>query len=167
MKTQFDKKNKSLKKPLAVEQKITRRNFISFGTFFVAAGAAYGGWKWLYNSPEETAGVTAGARVPLRRALYKTELAFRRVFSNNNLVKTYPKEMAAKNVRHNEDIGSEGKIDVAAWRLQVKKQSGEVLSISIDDIKALPKTDIVYDFKCVEGWDQISHWGGVKFSDFI
>ena len=32
---------------------------------------------------------------------------------------------------------------------------------------ALPKTEIVYDFKCVEGWDQISHWGGVKFSDFI
>ena len=32
---------------------------------------------------------------------------------------------------------------------------------------ALPKTDIVYDFKCVEGWDQIQHWGGVKFSDLI
>jgi len=31
----------------------------------------------------------------------------------------------------------------------------------------LPKTEIVFDFKCVEGWDQISHWEGVKFSDFI
>lgn len=103
----------------------------------------------------------------MRRALNKTELAFRRVFSNNNLVKTYPKELAAKNVRHNEDIGNEGTIEAATWRLQVKKHSGELLSISIDDIKALPKTDIVYDFKCVEGWDQISHWGGVKFSDFI
>ncbi len=167
MKNPFSKKKKGPKKPLTIEQKITRRNFLSFGTFIVAGSVAYGGWKWLYNAPEETRSVTAGARAPLRRALNKTELAFRRVFSNNNLVKTYPKEMAAKAVRHNSDIGSEGKIDVDAWKLQVKKHTGEVLQISLDDIKALPKTDIVYDFKCVEGWDQISHWGGVKFSDFI
>ena len=167
MKKPFGKKDKAPKKPLTVDQQITRRNFISFGSFIVLSGAAYGGWKWLYNSPEETASVTAGARKPLRRALNKTELAFRKFFSNNNLVKTYPKEMAAKNVRHNSDIGSEGKIDVVAWSLQVKKQSGEVLKITLDEIKALPKTDIIYDFKCVEGWDQISHWGGVKFSDFI
>ncbi|HMG09586.1 MAG TPA: molybdopterin-dependent oxidoreductase [Mucilaginibacter sp.] len=163
----FSKKNKGPKKPLTVDQKITRRNFISFGSFIVLSGAAYGGWRWLYNSPEETATITAGARKPLRRALNTTELAVRKLFSNNNLVKTYPKEMAARNVRHNSDIGSEGKIDVAAWKLQVKKQSGEVLQITLDDIKALPKTDIIYDFKCVEGWDQISHWGGVRFSDFI
>jgi DMSO/TMAO reductase YedYZ molybdopterin-dependent catalytic subunit len=31
----------------------------------------------------------------------------------------------------------------------------------------MPKTDIVFDFKCVEGWDQIQHWGGVKFTDFV
>ncbi|MDN5288661.1 MAG: molybdopterin-binding oxidoreductase [Mucilaginibacter sp.] len=167
MKNPFSKKPKKPKKPLTVDQKISRRNFISFSSFIVLSGAAYGGWKWLYNSPEEVAGITAGARKPLRRALNKTELAVRQLFSNNNLVKTYPKEMAAKNVRHNSDIGSEGQIDVAVWSLQVKKQSGEVLKISLDEIKALPKTDIIYDFKCVEGWDQISHWGGVKFSDFI
>ena len=38
--------------------------------------------------------------------------------------------------------------------------------ISLDEIKALPKTEIIFDFKCIEGWSQISHWGGVKFSDF-
>ena len=167
MKNPFSKRNKIPQKALTVEQKITRRNFISFGSFIVLSGAAYGGWKWLYNSPNEATGITGGAHKPLRRALNKTELVFRNFFSNNHLVKTYPKEMAAKNVRHNSDIGSGGKIDIATWKLQVKKQSGEVLNISLDDIKALPKTDIIYDFKCVEGWDQISHWGGVKFSDFI
>ena len=167
MKNPFNKKDKAVKKPLTVEQKITRRNFISFGTFIVASGAAYEGWKWLYNSPEEATGITAGARKPLRRALNKNELAFRNFFSDNNLVKTYPKEMAAKNVRHNSDIGSDSKLDIASWRLKVKKQTGEVLNISLEEIKMLPKTEIIYDFKCVEGWDQISHWGGVKFSDFI
>jgi hypothetical protein len=72
-----------------------------------------------------------GQSAPLRRALNKTELFFRNFFSNNNLVKTYPKEMAAKVVRHNSDIGSGGKIpDLAIWKLEVKKQSGEVLNIT-------------------------------------
>ena len=159
---------KTSKKELTVDQKISRRNFISFTVFGVAAASAYGGWRWLYDSPTETLGVTGGARVPLRRALNKTELFFRRTsFSHNHLVKTYPKEMAAKNVRKNTSIGADGRFDMSAWRLQVKRITGEVLSITIDEIKALPKTDIVFDFKCVEGWDQIQHWGGTRFSDFI
>ena len=157
-----------IKKPLTIDQKINRRNFISFTTFIALGGAAYGGWRWLYTSPAETAGITAGTRAPLRRALNKTELFFRRfTFSENHLVKTYPKSMAAKVVRHNSDIGSEGKLPAENWTLQVQKKSGEVLKITLDELKALPKTEIVYDFKCVEGWDQISHWGGVKFADFI
>lgn len=157
-----------IKKPLTVDQKINRRNFISFTGFIALGGAAYGGWRWLYNSPAETAGITAGTRAPLRRALNKTELFFRRfTFSEKHLVKTYPKSMAAKVVRHNSDIGSEGKMPPENWTLQVQKKSGEVLQITLDELRALPKTEIIYDFKCVEGWDQISHWGGVKFADFI
>jgi DMSO/TMAO reductase YedYZ molybdopterin-dependent catalytic subunit len=159
---------KKAKEELTVEQKIKRRNFISFTVFGALAAGTYGGWKWLYNSADEVAGITAGTHKPLRRALNKTELFFRRlVFSENHLVKTYPKEMAAKVVRHNSDIGSEGKLPPENWKLQVRKNSGEVLQITLDELRALPKTEIIYDFKCVEGWDQISHWGGVKFIDFI
>lgn len=159
---------KEPKKELTTEQKIKRRNFISFAIFGAYAAGAYGGWKWLYNSPEETAGITQGARAPLRRALNKTELFFRRLtFNENHLVKTYPREMAAKSIRHNSDIGSEGKLPPENWKLQVKKNSGEILQITLDELKTLPKTAITYDFKCVEGWDEISHWEGVKFSDFI
>jgi len=161
--------DKKSKKELSIEQKINRRNFISFSTFAVLAAGAVGGWEWLYKSPEETAGITAGARKPLRRALNKTELFFRRTFSDNHLVKTYPKSMAAKRVRVNSDIGIEAdkKFDPATWKLQVIKKGGEMLQISLQELMTLPKTEIIYDFKCVEGWDQISHWGGVKFKDFI
>lgn len=162
-------KTKKVKKPLTIDQKISRRNFISFGVFGAATVGAYASWRWLYTSPMETKTITGGAHKPLRRALNKTELAFRRVFSNNHLVKTYPKSMAAKNVRYNSDIGIKAadKFDVAAWKLAVKKRSGEVLNVTLDELKALPKTEIIYDFKCVEGWDQIQHWGGVRFIDFI
>lgn len=156
------------KKELTVDQKINRRNFISFTTFFAAGSLAFGGWKWLYHSPEETAGITAGAHRPLRRALNKTELFFRNFFNNNHLVKTYPKNMAAKKVRVNSDIGIDDEdFNPQDWKLAVRKNDGKMLQVTIDQIKALPKTEIVYDFKCVEGWDQIQHWAGVKFSDFI
>ena len=159
---------KKTKKELTIDQKINRRNFIAYGSFTLLSAAAYGGWRYLYNSPLEKPGATAGARQPLRKALNKTELFFRRLYSNNNLVKTYPKSMAAKVVRVNSRIGMrDSNFKPEEWKLKVNKGGGDVLQITLDELKALPKTELIFDFKCVEGWDQISHWGGVKFIDMI
>lgn len=150
-----------------LEKQIKRRRFIAFGSFIVLQAAAFGGWKWLANSPEEVKTVTAGAKAPLRRALNQTELFCRRLFSGNHLVKTYPKEMVPKNLRSNSYVGMPDNFNPATWKMQVVKSPTETLTLTIDDIKALPKTELIYDFKCVEGWDQIQHWAGVKFSDFV
>jgi len=159
---------KKSRKELTVDQQIKRRTFLSFFVFGALGFSAFEGWKWLYNSPEETAGITGGVHKPLRRALNKTEIFFRRLsFNENHLVKTYPKSMAARNVRHNSDIGSDSAIDTNAWRMEVKRNVGTNLLIDMNAIKALPKTEIVYDFKCVEGWDQVQYWGGVKLADFV
>ena len=156
------------KKEPTTEQKIKRRNFISFAVFGAYVACTYTGWRWLYQSPGEAAGITAGTHKPLRKALNKTELFFRRLtFNENHLVKTYPRSMAAKKIRHNSDIGSEGSLPSEYWKLQVKKRSGETLQITLDELMKLPKTEITHDFKCVEGWDQISHWEGVSFRDFM
>lgn len=165
MKKIIDKNNAEENVP---DKKIKRRNFLSFAAFIGLYGAAYGGWRLLYNSEPETPGVTADARKPLRRALNQTELFFRRTFSNNHLVKTYPKTMAAKKVRVNSNIGiNDDDFKPEDWVMTVNKSGGQPLQLTLQDLKALPKTEIIYDFKCVEGWDQIQHWGGVKFSDFI
>lgn len=150
-----------------VEKQIKRRTFISFFSFLAINGAAYFGWNWLYKTaPEETAGITAGAKKPLRRALNQTELAFRKIFSSDHLVKTYPKSSAAKNVRANGDIGLKP-VDLSNWKLKIIKKPGEVLQVSLADLKALPKTELIFDFKCVEGWNQIQHWAGVKLMDVM
>lgn len=160
--------HKNLPEEVVSDKKIKRRNFISFAAFIGLYGAAYGGWRWLYNATPEEPGVTAGAKRPLRKALNQTELFFRKTFSNNHLVKTYPKSMAAKKVRVNSDIGIDDKdFAPADWVLTINKDGGESFEVTLKDVMALPKTEIVYDFKCVEGWDQIQHWGGVKFSDFV
>jgi DMSO/TMAO reductase YedYZ molybdopterin-dependent catalytic subunit len=53
----------------------------------------------------------------------------------------------------------------SSWKLKLVRKSGDTLLISLDEIKVLPKTEIVFNFKCIEGWSQISHWSGVKLSD--
>ena len=150
------------------QKQINRRNFIAFTSFIGLNALAFGGWRWLYKSAKEESGITAGARKPLRKALNQNELLLRKTFSNDHLVKTYPVSMAASNVRVNSLIGIEdANFDAEKWSLTINKKDGSQLQLSLQDIMAMPKTEIVYDFKCVEGWDQISHWGGVKFSDFI
>lgn len=160
--------NKDEKVKFVTEKKLSRRNFFAFGSFIGLNVLAYGGWRWLYKSPDENASVTAGAKGPLRKALNQDELIFRNTFSKDHLVKTYPKSMAAKNVRVNSEIGiDDDDFDPTKWSLTVNKRDGTTLNLSLTEIMKLPKSEIVFDFKCVEGWDQISHWGGVKFSDFI
>ena len=160
--------NKETTEKIVSQKQINRRNFIAFTSFIGLNVVAFEGWRWLYKSPEEKSGITAGARKPLRKALNQNELILRKTFSDGHLVKTYPKSMADPNVRVNSEIGiDDPDYDSKTWSLVINKKDGSQLQVSLQDIMALPKTEIVYDFKCVEGWDQISYWGGLNFKDFI
>jgi len=148
-------------------KKVNRRTFISSLTFLAGSGLAYYGWNKLYLAPKETAAdATSGARTPLRKVLDANGRVFENTVSPNHLARTYPKAMAAKQPRVNGDIGIQQKLD-DNWKLNVVKTSSEELEITLDDLRKLPKTEFAFEFKCVEGWSQISHWGGVKFSDFV
>jgi DMSO/TMAO reductase YedYZ molybdopterin-dependent catalytic subunit len=41
------------------------------------------------------------------------------------------------------------------------------LLLTMDDVLKLPKHELVTQFKCIEGWSQIVHWGGVRMADLI
>ena len=103
---------------------------------------------------------------PLRKGLNYNEGFFSKFFSNNHLAKTFPLSSAVKKVRVNGGEGMSADFDASTWKLKVAKTPGDTLFVTLDEIKALPKTEIVFDFKCIEGWSQVTHWGGVKFSDF-
>ncbi|HXD76525.1 MAG TPA: molybdopterin-dependent oxidoreductase [Puia sp.] len=147
---------------LTAQQQINRRTFVSFAAFFVLGAAAWKSWFFIKD-----AGQSDGVQGPLRKVLNVDDRIFGRTFSPNHLAPTFPKTAAARNVRYNSGIGlgSNG-FDLAKWALDVRRDNGDALSIGIDELRRLPKTEIVYEFKCIEGWSQISWWGGVKFSDF-
>ncbi|MEO6406961.1 MAG: molybdopterin-dependent oxidoreductase [Ferruginibacter sp.] len=118
-------------------------------------------WAWIHKQPNDNR-----TPKPLRAVLNTNESIFTSSFGNKSLSKTFSKEDAAKNVRVNGAIGMETNLD-SAWRLQVVRSPGDTLFISMDEIKSLPKTEVVFNFKCIEGWSQVTWWGGVKYSDFI
>ena len=146
---------------LVPEKKIRNKTIISFSVFIIMLALAVIGWKWLRNQPADNQ-----AQKPLRNVLAFNESFFGKFFSNNHLAKTYPLSQAVKNVRVNGDEGMSEGFDTSTWKLKVARAPGDTLFVSLDEIKSLPKTDIVFDFKCIEGWSQVTHWGGVKFSDF-
>ena len=41
------------------------------------------------------------------------------------------------------------------------------LLLTIADLLKLPRRELVTEFKCVEGWSQVAHWGGVRMADFL
>ena len=52
----------------------------------------------------------------------------------------------------------------AAWRLQVGGLVRQQLSLSIPDLRALPRTTYTVKHHCVEGWSAIATWHGVAVS---
>jgi hypothetical protein len=150
-----DKKN--------VDAEIRRRTILSMSVFAVLLFSGYKAWTWLLDQPDDA----GDAKKPLRKGLETNEKVFRTIFSDQHLVKTYAKADISGEQKVNGDVGLNGSFDYKNWTLNVIRKSGEALAIPIEEIIKLPKTEIIYDFKCVEGWSKISYWGGVRFSDFV
>ncbi|MEO6611211.1 MAG: molybdopterin-dependent oxidoreductase [Chitinophagaceae bacterium] len=148
---------------LDTDQLIFKKTAVSFFFFFILLGAAAWGWKWLRHQPADS-GKTSAA---LRSVLNTNERIFNGWLSDKHLAKQYPASQAAKPARVNGDLGLKAAFDTAGWAMNVIRADGDTLKIKLDDIKKLPKTEIVFNFKCIEGWSQVTHWGGVRFADFI
>lgn len=146
---------------LTTDQQIRRRTLKSFAWFGLASLVPVGVWKALSAKP-----LDGGVPTALRAILNANERIADTYFGNQHLAPTFAVSEAAKNVRTNGAAGLGGGFDPAAWQLQIN-QPGKALMLSLDDVKALPKYDLVFDFKCVEGWSQVQHWAGARLSDLV
>ncbi len=41
------------------------------------------------------------------------------------------------------------------------------LLLTMEDVHRLPLVEMVTEFKCVEGWSEVVHWGGVRLRDLL
>src|SRR5215210_3336558 len=152
----------SFREQTVSKKTVIRKSITAFILFALLMSAGWATFKWINRQPRE-----AGALKPLRRTLEFDEKVFSGVFDSNRLVKEYPVSKAVKRVRVNGMYGLRDSANEKTWRLKVVRNEGDTLQLTIDDIKSLPKKDLVFDFKCIEGWDQVTHWAGVPLKTFM
>ena len=150
------------KEEIVSANKIKRKTIVSLSFLLLFFASCIATWIWIHKQPEDN-----GVPKPLRTVLNGNENIFSYFFKGTNLAKIFPSSAATVQVRVNGDAGMSSPLDTAAWKLQLVRNPGDTIYISIAEIKALPKTDVIFDFKCIEGWSQVTHWAGVKFSDFV
>src|SRR5262249_4017655 len=148
------------------EREIGRLSRRSLLRGVVPVGAALLGWRWLITRREDN-----GLPWPFRRALEINEQLARDYYRTARLSPAFPRSLAAE-PRPNGDEGMSDDFDPERWMLRVEGlatsdgQSETPITLSLDAIKALPRTDVVTELRCIEGWSQVVHLAGARFLDF-
>ena len=138
----------------------SRRSFLGLG---VAGAAGLLGWRWLLARPQ-----VGGIPAPLRRVLEFDHQVFDAAPDRVRLAPEFARSRA-REVRPNGNVGLRGAFDPAAWRLRVQGYgaAAPLQEFTLAQLRALPRTEMTTEFKCVEGWSTIVHWAGVRLSDFL
>lgn len=156
------KEHRFLTEPLAAGEARKQMSAKSRRGFLVGGAAALlgiFGWRWM---PDDTKANL------LRRTFEFNERVSQIFYSPRKLAAEFPEARVTIPARFNGAEGLDEVVDVAAWRLNVSGLAGRTddLVLTLDDIKKLPRTEMITEFKCIEGWSTIVHWAGVRFSDF-
>ncbi len=133
----------------------SRRGFLVGGA---AALIGVFGWRWM--SDDMKAGL-------LRRTFEFNERVSQMFYRPSRLAPEFSSRQVSER-RVNGMLGLENAVDQAAWSLTVAGLYGrdDTLTLSLDDIKKLPRVEMTTELKCIEGWSVIVQWAGARFSDF-
>jgi DMSO/TMAO reductase YedYZ molybdopterin-dependent catalytic subunit len=144
---------------LKVAREMRNKSRRSFLVMIVSAAAGFAGWEWLTTRPK-----VGDLSSPLRRTLEFNGKLAESYFKGGRLTPTFPRELAREpRLTGNEGLPAE--FDPSTWRLQVVG-AGEARTLTLDDIKRLPRVEMTTEHKCIEGWSTIVNWAGARFSDF-
>lgn len=128
---------------------LSRRGFLVGGA---AAVLGIIGWRWM---PDEIKSAL------LRRTFEFNERVSQAFYSPKRLAPEFPPDRITA-PRVNGALGIE--TEVSDWRLNVTGIGGGS-AFTLDQIRAMPRTEMITELKCIEGWSTIGHWAGVRFSD--
>jgi hypothetical protein len=138
---------------------MSRRSFLWAG---IAAASTLGGVRWLNTRRTED-----GIPWPLRRTLQVNEEIARDLSRPYRLAPTFASTRIDP-PRANGDIGL-GDFNLAEWELAVEGLAGDepMKSVTLAQIKALPRVEMITELKCIEGWAIVQKWAGARLSDFM
>lgn len=135
----------------------SRRAFLT-GLAAMAGGVL--GWRWIRSQPED-----GNLSRVLRTGHEFNEQLWRGLYSPDRLAPTFP-VARSRMPRPNGVQGLRSLIDLTAWRMRIEGPDGTALdSLDLDAVLALPRVEMTTELKCVEGWSEVVHWTGARFSD--
>jgi DMSO/TMAO reductase YedYZ molybdopterin-dependent catalytic subunit len=149
---------------MTAEQDLARRTRRAFLALGAGAVAGIAGWEYLNSGAHEEGDIPPA----LRSVLGFNERAVRGgLYSNANLAPTFPVSAVGK-IKANGDVGMDDDVDLAAWRLSVVPygSASPSASLTMDDIRKLPRFEEIIEFKCVEGWSTVTQFAGARLADF-
>lgn len=136
----------------------SRRDFLIAG---LAGAGAIGAYEWIRSAKTENE-----VPWPQRRVLDLNGRLSRDYVSDSHLMPTYSASEVGF-LKPNGDIGLQQPLDRHAYQIQVTADDrNTVLKLSLADIMALPRVEMITKFCCIEGWSVITSWSGARFSDF-
>ena len=91
------------------------------------------------------------------------------LFDPRKLAPTYPQAMVLKPPRFNAfyDVEDVKPVDATTWRLELSGRIADKRAWTLKDLAALPQQDEIIRHVCVEGWDYIGQWSGVRLRSFL
>jgi DMSO/TMAO reductase YedYZ molybdopterin-dependent catalytic subunit len=142
-------------------KRLTRRGFLVGG---LAAAAGFGAYKWLTD-----AGDTDDVPWFQRRVLDFNGKLSEGYLSDSRTVPTYPPSRIGKlkaNGSEGLDLDNPGSLQ--DWKLTFDPGAGiRPVDLRLGDVQTLPRAEMITNLCCIEGWNTISQWTGVRFSDFL
>jgi DMSO/TMAO reductase YedYZ molybdopterin-dependent catalytic subunit len=141
-------------------RRLTRRGFLAGG---VAAAAAVGGFEWLRHS-----GQIGDVPWPQRAVLnFNGSLAKNALLSGSHLARTFRPDQIGK-LKANGELGMDDDDELKTWKLTLDPGAGvDPIDLQVGDVQSLPRRQMITNLCCIEGWNAVAQWTGVRFSDFL
>jgi DMSO/TMAO reductase YedYZ molybdopterin-dependent catalytic subunit len=91
------------------------------------------------------------------------------LFDPNHLAPTFSEAEVLKPPRYNGVYGIADfpPVDMAKWKLELGGLISDKRPLTAQQIYAMPEQEIIIRHVCVEGWDYIGQWSGVKLRRFL
>ena len=140
-----------------------RRILLSAGVTLLSAFTGAWAWRRLVGGPNAR---ELPAR--LRAVLEADGRLAERAASPDREAPAPEAPPAGTRPRTNGDVGlASDDDDLLAWRLEVPRADAAALSLSLAELRGLPRTQATELFKCIEGWSRPLTYAGVRFTDFL
>ncbi len=91
------------------------------------------------------------------------------MFDPTKLARTYPESMVLKPPRFNAFYGVEEvrPVNGQTWRVDLAGRIGDRTPWTLPQVMELPEEEMIIRHICVEGWDYIGQWSGVRLKTFL